>query len=809
MASFNSGYYSNGGYQFDTTESVRRDPNDNSGVMYDDRSYDAPPQTAQQRPIRRDIGIGSSQPYGGRRAELDRVEFDDDLPEDFDDYRPGARLMNNNLTAGYQDFEPEDDFFDDDDFGDSTGFEDDFDDPADGRGRDSARVGSRMGYSRYDDDYTEADAASEFSGIHGIGSGRRSQQRQQPGVRSGAPERRDNRSRRDQYRDQYDDYNDYDADDADGYYGRATIRDKAYEGNGVPKIFADYFRDDDYDNDYYDDRPRRRPRPDDRGRSLSNGRNRSSNSHNVKQKRILTTTLAVVGVVAALGAVIGWLSVFRSSSPLNVATALTSMESSVSNQLLKASVDDTLSEKKFQIEIEGMTSTLSLSACEFQFSTEPDGKQERVYGKTVTGSDVEYTYTTRGSVKFNETKLKDFLHEAAGSKGIRMIDPRYDVKIIQDRDTKIYTGTLNIKAGTNGFGVNFDHFMDVLLQKIATDDSTPIVAQLENTIAPAVDVEKIYKEVYAEPVDAFKTTDGTGKVTYAEETIGVNFDKAAAAQKVAAGGTEWSISLALSIPKVSKRALMADTFPDLLSTYTTAFNAGNQARSNNLALAGDYINGLIMQPGDIFSFNDTVGERTKERGFCKATVYSSEGTDEDYGGGICQTSSTLFYAAMKANLKLEKRSNHMYTVAYMTDDNGKQCFGNDATVSWGTYDMKFSNNKEFPIKLECITKDGTITFNIWGTWDGYTAEYRYVEKATESHQLIYRKYKPDKKNQAGQMGRTIWTYRVVFYQEKQGVGEREEVDRYRDFESVYRPLTQVKFVTESQLPAGRQYDVAY
>ena len=163
---------------------------------------------------------------------------------------------------------------------------------------------------------------------------------------------------------------------------------------------------------------------------------------------------------------------------------------------------------------------------------------------------------------------------------------------------------------------------------------------------------------------------------------------------------------------------------------------------------------------------------------------------------------------MKANLELVKRTNHLYTVPYMVDEKGNTwCFGNDATVNWPNVDMQFRNNKEYPIKIECITRNGIITFNIWGTWDGYTAEYRYVEKDREKYKHVYRRYKEGKKNQAGQLGRTIWTYRVIFYQEEPDVGERKEVERYREFISTYRPLNEVKYVNSP--PAGKEFDVAY
>ena len=849
MSAFRNGY--DGGFDFESASGNVR-PTEDVEIMYDDMG-------GARRPMPQRRGGSSFSESIPQRARDNSPRYreylpEDELEDDFDDYRPGERLVSEDkLTASYAELRR--------DRMSNGGFDDDFDDDgvmyddhnapprragaknrpqlddygdAYGEPRRPAQ-GSRLGYSRYGDDhtYSDEDYNSEFAGIRGLSAPKRAperapephpqqngRQKQQPARSAqhaqGRPQQRPQPQRRPPQRDydpnegyeRFDDEPDDGYNDYDGYYGHASMRDRAYEGNGVPKIFADYFHDDD-DYDEYDEYNRRkRPKPIKQQLPATRiKQNARSSSKIYRRKRFTAAAVTLVAAIAALGAGIAYFTYFRSTSPLNVATALTAMESAVSDTLLKSSVDLQLAAKTVTVDVNGFKSVMSLSDCEFEFSNEEDGSEHKEWGKTVTGSDVEYTYMTRGSVKFNETKVKDFLHQAAGSEGIRMIDPDYKVDIRQDRNTKAYTGTLTITSGSNGYGIDFDTFIRALLDRISTDSFTPIECELTDTIAPAVDINKIYGDVHTTAADAYKVTDGSGTVTYEKETIGVDFDRNAASDKIAAGGTEWVINLALTIPEISKKALMAESFPDLLATYTTTFNAGNQARSSNLALAGDYINGTILQPGDVFSYNKTVGERTKERGFCKATVYSSEGTDEDYGGGICQTSSTLFYCAMKANLELVKRVNHMYTVSYMVDEKGQQCFGNDATVNWGTADMQFRNNKEYPIKLEAVSKPGSITFNIWGTWDGYTAEYRYVEKAVERYKLIYRKYKEGKKNQAGELGRTIWTYRVIFYQEDPNVGEKEEVDRYREFESVYRPLSQVKYVTSP--PAGCEFDVQY
>ena len=132
-------------------------------------------------------------------------------------------------------------------------------------------------------------------------------------------------------------------------------------------------------------------------------------------------------------------------------------------------------------------------------------------------------------------------------------------------------------------------------------------------------------------------------------------------------------------------------FGMVTSAVTKATSSKND-RLTNLALACAAINGTCVNPGETFSFNDTVGKRTKEKGYKIATVYSNGEKAEDVGGGICQVSTTLWNAAMKCDFEIVERHEHSLPVAYV--DKGK-----DATVSWGSQDMKFKNTSDQPIYI--------------------------------------------------------------------------------------------------------------
>ena len=132
-----------------------------------------------------------------------------------------------------------------------------------------------------------------------------------------------------------------------------------------------------------------------------------------------------------------------------------------------------------------------------------------------------------------------------------------------------------------------------------------------------------------------------------------------------------------------------EAFPDRLATYSTTYNASNYNRSTNLRLSASKINGVILMPGEEFSYNKTLGQRTAAAGYKPAGAYVGGKVVNEYGGGICQTSSTLYNTVLLANLEVTSRTNHCYVSSYVP-------ISRDATVSWGTLDFKFKNNRKNP-----------------------------------------------------------------------------------------------------------------
>ncbi len=156
----------------------------------------------------------------------------------------------------------------------------------------------------------------------------------------------------------------------------------------------------------------------------------------------------------------------------------------------------------------------------------------------------------------------------------------------------------------------------------------------------------------------------------------------------------------------AKTALKNDLPKGMISSYTTYYKTSQYNRSINVTLATKAINGTIVQPGETFSFNQTVGPRTAERGYKTAIVYSGGQMVYGLGGGICQVSSTLYNTVLKGNFRVVERWPHSLPVSYVPT-------GKDASVSWGNADFRFQNNYSFPIKIVASANNGTLTVSIY------------------------------------------------------------------------------------------------
>ena len=159
-----------------------------------------------------------------------------------------------------------------------------------------------------------------------------------------------------------------------------------------------------------------------------------------------------------------------------------------------------------------------------------------------------------------------------------------------------------------------------------------------------------------------------------------------------------------------------------LSSYTTSFNASNATRSHNIRLAASRIAGTTVPAGGEFSFNAVVGKRTAENGFQSAPVILEGEFVQGVGGGVCQASTTLFNAALRAGMRISESHPHSLSVSYVPPSL-------DAMVSEYS-DMRFVNPYAFPVFVQARTTSSSVTFELYGASDGrrYETESRVLER---------------------------------------------------------------------------------
>lgn len=267
---------------------------------------------------------------------------------------------------------------------------------------------------------------------------------------------------------------------------------------------------------------------------------------------------------------------------------------------------------------------------------------------------------------------------------------------------------LIITPGSEGNIVNVSQMVSYIKNGLANLTLKDRVLDIATVVEQPskINIDKIYEEIYKDPVDAYYTQEPYA--VFPSENgmdFAISLDEAKA--MLEEPKDEYVIPLKILYPNVTTNMIGTEAFPDLLSTYSTKYSTRDKDRTTNLQLAANKINGTVLMPGEIFSYNQVVGERTIAAGYKEAPIYVSGEVVDGLGGGICQITSTLYNAVLYANLGIVSRSNHQFVPSYVTASR-------DATVVYGAIDFKFKNTRNYPIKITCSVSNGIATFNIYG-----------------------------------------------------------------------------------------------
>ena len=169
-----------------------------------------------------------------------------------------------------------------------------------------------------------------------------------------------------------------------------------------------------------------------------------------------------------------------------------------------------------------------------------------------------------------------------------------------------------------------------------------------------------------------------------------------------------TLDLELIEPEITSEILREQGINEIVSSYETTFNPKNTSRTTNIQLAVDAINGTILAPNEVFSFNDTVGQRTAAKGYQNATIFLKGEPVDGIGGGICQVSTTLYNAVLLGDYEVVTRRNHSINVSYVE-------LSRDATVSWGSQDLIFKNQTDKYLYIHGSVQANKVIFNIHST----------------------------------------------------------------------------------------------
>ena len=390
---------------------------------------------------------------------------------------------------------------------------------------------------------------------------------------------------------------------------------------------------------------------------------------------------------------------------------------------------------------DGSAFTITGDEAGFSFNAEDAAVAAYEYGRGVSffADEIAFirAYLTRTELRdlslamfSNKEYVREVAAEYTKAYNNALVDAANDIDITDERITVI-KGVQVFRADEDSV---FDLAVDTMLR--AMEERAHLTANYttEEAVIGEIDLMMLFDRIFIEPVSAqydaetFSATESSSGVTFDMEAAQAMLDRAGT-------GTQVVIPLLVVEPEVTKEDIESMLFRDVLAETTTYAN-GTSNRVMNITLAAAEIDGTQLNPGDVFSFNGIVGERTAARGFREANAYVSGLTVLEIGGGICQVSSTIYNSVLHADLEVVERRPHGYAVSYLP-------LGNDATVAWGYIDFKFRNNTDYPLRIESTMDGRDLTVKLIGTKldDSYikietvrisTTPYQTVEREDET-----------------------------------------------------------------------------
>ncbi len=377
------------------------------------------------------------------------------------------------------------------------------------------------------------------------------------------------------------------------------------------------------------------------------------------------------------------------------------------------------------------------------------------------------------ALTLNREAIQTVLDEAAGAAYSTLTQPAVTVTgEVPDRNMSyeaamaqegISHQTMTITLGTPDRTLDTGALLEKVLRAYSANRFEAVSMDYTVTDCQTLNAQTLLDTYGIKATDAVLDTTN---YTASQEILGYGFDAAAlqAQLDAAAEGETLTVPFTYINAAQTKAGIESQFFCDILGEVSTNHTSDSN-RNTNLKQACKALNGYLIRPGETFSYNAALGQRTTAKGYKPAGAYSGGKNVETVGGGICQVSSTLYYACLKADLEIVERTNHGFMVSYMP-------YGMDATVSWGSLDYKFRNNTYYPIRIKAWVSGGQVHIQLLGTdtKDYYVKMvYDTIEGPVEG-KTVYEDYKYNNKEgykdgeviQTAYTGRTVKTYRVKY-----------------------------------------------
>ena len=322
-----------------------------------------------------------------------------------------------------------------------------------------------------------------------------------------------------------------------------------------------------------------------------------------------------------------------------------------------------------------------------------------------------YLVDPRSYLSFDRKALEALAEDAEASYAQAFQESFATLDSVKTGEDEVHI--LDVNIGRRGIEIKAEEIYNALMDAYVAGDLQPTLRYRTEDPQP-LDAATIHEMFSINPVNA-ELDMTTFKIKPDVPGFGFEVGELVEILEQAEPGKSYQLTLRTLEAELTTSDMEASLYKDVLADAKTD-HVYIDDRTVNLMKACAAIDGTVVMPGEVFSFNQTVGQRTEEKGYREATAYVNGASVPEIGGGVCQVASTIYWAVLMSDLRTVERRCHTYLVEYVPR-------GMDAAIYWGSIDYKFENTSPTPIKIEASVHDGVVEIVLRGReWKNYTVE---------------------------------------------------------------------------------------